>query len=100
MRALALHAGRPGKSSGLLEPRKTQLHVLATERLVLRWLNAEDADFIFELMNDPDWLRYIGDRGIRTLDDARGFIASGPVAMYARLGFGLYAVELREDRTP
>jgi RimJ/RimL family protein N-acetyltransferase len=76
------------------------LHVLTTERLVLRWLSSEDAEFIFELMNDPDWLRYIGDRGIRTVDDARGFIASGPVAMYARLGFGLYAVELREAHTP
>jgi ribosomal-protein-alanine N-acetyltransferase len=76
------------------------LHVLTTERLVLRHLAADDADFIVALMNDPDWLRYIGDRGIRTADDARGYIASGPVDMYARLGFGLYAVELRDDGTP
>jgi RimJ/RimL family protein N-acetyltransferase len=76
------------------------LNVLSTERLVLRWLAAEDADFILELMNDPDWLRFIGDRGIRTADDARGYIAAGPASMYARLGFGLYAVELREGGTP
>ena len=76
------------------------VHVLATERLVLRRLVADDADFILELMNDPDWLRFIGDRGIRTADDARGYIATGPGGMYARLGFGLYAVELREDQTP
>jgi RimJ/RimL family protein N-acetyltransferase len=76
------------------------LHVLETERLVLRWLAAEDADFILELMNDPDWLRYIGDRGIRTADDARNYIATGPVAMYSRLGFGLYAVELKESHAP
>jgi RimJ/RimL family protein N-acetyltransferase len=76
------------------------LIVLSTERLVLRHLTAEDADFILALMNDPDWLRYIGDRGIRTADDARGYIATGPVDMYARLGFGLYAVELREDGIP
>jgi RimJ/RimL family protein N-acetyltransferase len=76
------------------------LHVLATERLDLRRLTVDDAEFIFELTNDPDWLRFIGDRGIRTLDDARGYIETGPLAMYARLGFGLYAVELREGRTP
>src|SRR5215218_10903110 len=79
---------------------RSRLHVLSTERLVLRRLAAEDAEFILELMNDPDWLRFIGDRGIRTVEDARGYIATGPVDMYARLGFGLYAVELREDRTP
>ena len=76
------------------------MRVLSTERLVLRWLAAEDADFIVELTNDPDWLRFIGDRGIRTADDARGYIATGPASMYARLGFGLYAVELGEGGMP
>ena len=50
-------------------------------------------------MNDPDWLRFIGDRGVRTVDDARGYIEKGPMQMYARLGFGLYLVELK-DATP
>jgi len=76
------------------------VQVLETERLALRWLAEGDADFIVELMNDPDWLRFIGDRGIRTADDARAYIATGPAAMYARLGFGLYAVELKETRAP
>jgi RimJ/RimL family protein N-acetyltransferase len=76
------------------------LHVLDTERLTLRWLTAEDADFILELTNDPDWLRFIGDRGIRDADDARAYIATGPVDAYARLGFGLFAVELKETRVP
>lgn len=74
--------------------------VLETERLVLRRLTEEDAPFIFELVNDPAWLRFIGDRGVRTLDDARDYIVKGPVAMYSRLGFGLYLVELKEARTP
>jgi len=76
------------------------VNVLATERLVLRWLAADDAEFILELMNDPDWLRFIGDRGIRTVEDARGYIANGPADMISRLGFGLYAVERSKDRTP
>jgi RimJ/RimL family protein N-acetyltransferase len=73
------------------------LRVLETERLLLRWLEASDAGFILELLNDPDWLRYIGDRGVRTVEDARNYIATGPRELYARLGFGLYAVELKES---
>lgn len=76
------------------------MEVLRTDRLVLRWLTVEDAAFIHELMNDPDWLRYIGDRGIRTLEDARTYLLQGPIAMYARVGFGLYRVELRESGVP
>lgn len=52
---------------------------------------------MLELMNDPDWLRYIGDRGVRTLEDARAYLHAGPLAMYDALGFGLYCVELRES---
>ena len=76
------------------------MNVLETERLVLRHLDAGDAAFIFELVNDPDWLRYIGDKGVRNLDDARAYIANGPVAMYGRVGFGLYCVELKGGATP
>lgn len=75
-------------------------HVLTTGRLLLRRLGDEDASFIVELMNDPDWLRYIGDRGVRTPDDARGYIATGPGAMYARYGYGLYAVERCDEPGP
>ncbi|MFL5385563.1 MAG: GNAT family N-acetyltransferase [Longimicrobiaceae bacterium] len=73
---------------------------ITTERLVLRELADDDAAFIVELMNDPDWLRFIGDRGMRTLDDARGYIATGPREMYARHGYGLYAVERRNEPGP
>jgi RimJ/RimL family protein N-acetyltransferase len=47
------------------------LIVLETERLSLRHLADEDAAFVLELVNDPDWLRFIGDRGVRSPDDAR-----------------------------
>ncbi|MDB6166666.1 MAG: Protein N-acetyltransferase, RimJ/RimL family [Lacunisphaera sp.] len=60
-----------------------------TERLVLRPLGLEDAAFVLELVNDPSWLRYIGDRGIRTLDAARDYIRNGPMASHAKHGFGL-----------
>jgi RimJ/RimL family protein N-acetyltransferase len=76
------------------------LQILSTARLNLRHLTLDDANFIFALTNDPDWIRFIGDRGIRTTDDACNYIANGPVAMYSQHGFGLYAVERREDHSP
>jgi RimJ/RimL family protein N-acetyltransferase len=76
------------------------LKVLETDRLVLRWLSADDAEFILELLNDPAFLRFIGDKGVRTLEDARNYIWNGPVDMYARLGFGLYRVGLKEGSVP
>ena len=80
-------------------PEKTRT-VIATERLILRWFDLDDAAFVFELVNDPDWLRHIGDKGVRDLDGARGYIANGPHASYARFGFGLWRVELKDGGTP
>jgi len=74
--------------------------VARTPRLTLRWLSADDADFILALVNDPDWIRYIGDRGIHSVEDALAYIESGPRAMYQRLGFGLYAVTLNRGGQP
>ncbi|HEX7403634.1 MAG TPA: GNAT family N-acetyltransferase [Usitatibacter sp.] len=72
------------------------MKVLQTERLALRELTVDDAVFIRELVNEPSWIRFIGDRGVRSVDDARAYLEKGPIAMYARFGFGLWAVELKE----
>lgn len=71
--------------------------VLQTPRLNLRRLDAEDAPFIVELLNDAAFLRYIGDKRVRTLEDARQYILTGPLDSYERFGFGLYLVELKES---
>jgi RimJ/RimL family protein N-acetyltransferase len=76
------------------------LKVLETDRLILRRLSVADAAFILDLVNDPDWLRFIGDKGVRTLDDARNYIQNGPLDMYDRHGFGLWCVELKSDGSP
>jgi RimJ/RimL family protein N-acetyltransferase len=83
-----------------INARKARVTVIETERLILRRLEADDAAFILELVNDPAWLRYIGDKGVSNLDDARAYIRNGPVDMYTRLGFGLYRVELKDGGTP
>lgn len=69
---------------------------LVTPRLLLRRFIEDDAPFVLELLNDPDWLKYIGDNAVRTLDDARAYLREGPLAMYARFGFGLLAVDLKD----
>lgn len=74
--------------------------VLETGRLTLRRLSPDDAPFMLALLNEPSFIRNIGDRGVRTLDDARTYIATGPLASYDRFGFGLYLVELKDDATP
>ncbi|MGH9442568.1 MAG: GNAT family N-acetyltransferase [Thermoanaerobaculia bacterium] len=73
---------------------------LETERLFLRRLTPGDAGFVLELLNDPDWLRFIGDRGVRTLEDARDYIVKGPMEMYAQFGLGLLLVEMKEGHAP
>ena len=74
--------------------------VLETERLSLRRFTVDDAGFILTLLNEPAFLRYIGDKKVRNLDDARQYILNGPVASYERHGFGLNCVELRDSHTP
>ncbi len=74
--------------------------VLETQRLALRELTAGDAPFILKLLNEDGFLEFIGDKGVRSLADARQYIARGPVDSYRRHGFGLYLASLREDGTP
>ena len=70
--------------------------VLETERLLLRYASVDDADFVLTLLNEPSFLRFIGDRGVRTLDDARRYIAERFIDSYERNGFGLWVVERKE----
>jgi RimJ/RimL family protein N-acetyltransferase len=72
------------------------LKVIETDRLILRWLSVDDAEFLLELMNDPSWLQFIGNKSVKTIEDARGSILNKHVEMYQRLGFGLYLTELKD----
>lgn len=73
---------------------------LLTPRSRLRPLALTDDAFILQLLNEPGWLRFIGDKGVRSLEDARRYIETGPRAMYARHGFGLLLVERLDDGVP
>jgi [ribosomal protein S5]-alanine N-acetyltransferase len=74
------------------------MFVIETERLTLRHLSPEtDAEFILRLLNEPSFLQYIGDKKVRTLDDARAYIRNGPMKSYEANGFGLLRVGLKEN---
>ena len=74
--------------------------VVETSRLTLRHLNETDGDFIFRLLNEPSFLEFVGDKGVRTIEDAKTYISDGPMASYSEHGFGLYLVERSADGAP
>ncbi len=63
-------------------------------------MDPDDAPFILKLLNEPSFLRFIGDKKVRTVQDAEQYILNGPVSSYNRNGFGLCLVELKETHTP
>lgn len=72
------------------------MKIFDTERLLLREMDSViDAEFIFEILNTPKFIKYIGDRGVRSVEEASEFIENRYRASYREHGFGLYAVELR-----
>lgn len=73
------------------------MHIFETKRLVLSRLTLGDAPFILELVNDPSWIRFIGDKNVHSLKAAKEYIRNGPQKSYARFGFGLYAVKLKRS---
>ena len=73
------------------------MNVIETGRLRLRWFAEPDAAFILELLNEPEWKQYIGDKNVTTLAAARDYIESGPCTSYRRYGFGLWAMQRKSD---
>lgn len=72
------------------------MQVLETARLRLRRLTPEDAPFVLALLNAPLFIRFVGDKSIRTEEGARDYIVNGPMASYAKHGFGLFHVSLKD----
>ena len=74
------------------------MFILETERLTLQHLSPDaDAEFVLRLLNEPSFLQYIGDKKVRTLDDARAYMRNGPMKSYKENGFGLFRVGLKEN---
>ena len=76
------------------------VNITKTARLALRELTLADAAFMLKLLNEPAFVRYVGDRGVRTLAQARDYLLQGPINSYRIRGFGLYLMELKHAPTP
>ena len=70
---------------------------LETERLHLRRISLDDAEFMLEIWNDPAFVRHVGDRGVRTIEQAHEAMKSGALKLYADYGYGPYAMVLKSD---
>ena len=68
-----------------------------TKRLILTPTSEQDAAFIFELFNTPKWIKYIGDRNIRTVENARDYIQTKMIPQLKRLGYSSYTVLRKSD---
>ena len=82
----------------MTEPRSKRS--LTTERLSLRWFTEADVELMLAVWNDPAFVRYVGDRGIRTLDEAEEALANGILATYRDHGYGPYRVATRDGDRP
>jgi len=74
--------------------------ITQSERLILTKVSLSDAAFIRQLLNSHGWLKYIGDKGVRSTNDARAYIRERLIASYHDNGFGLYKMVLREEQKP
>jgi len=74
--------------------------VLESERLILRKFNLTDTKFIIQLLNSEGWIKYIGDRNIKTEEQAKEYLLNGPIKSYHENGFGLSLVELKITNEP
>jgi len=74
--------------------------ILQTDRLVVEEATLEDSSFIFELLNSPTWLEFIGDRGIKTTEEAKIYVQKSLIDSYEKNCFGLYKISLKDNSIP
>lgn len=74
--------------------------MIETDRLLLEKFTVDDAAFMLALLNTPSWIEFIGDRNVRTLDEARQYILNGALKTYKQFGFGPYLVKLKVGDIP
>lgn len=75
------------------------MSIISTSRLELREICEDDAPFILELLNTPSWLKFIGDRNLHSIEDAKKYIINRLIPSYRIFGFGFYLTKLTENNT-
>jgi len=73
------------------------MNLLETDRLLINKITIDDAEFILELMNDKDWIKNIGDKGVRTIEDAQAYIQNRFLKTYTESNCGFYSLNLKKN---
>ncbi|MGB3588188.1 MAG: GNAT family N-acetyltransferase [Tunicatimonas sp.] len=76
------------------------MRILETDRLVIEQASTDDASFFYRLLNSPTWLKYIGDRGIRSEEDAQSYIEDNFIGSYQEFGHGLFKMVRKDGSVP
>lgn len=74
--------------------------VATTQRLLIQQFDLNDAKYILRQLNDESFIRFIVDKNVRSIDDAKSYLKNGPMISYKKYGFGLNLVLLKESKTP
>ena len=74
------------------------MKILETERTILREVTTDDAEFILDLLNQPPFIKFIGDRNVRNVVQARDYIESRFTESYKRFGFGMWVVAFKDNQ--
>ena len=74
--------------------------ICETQRLIIRRFNLDDAEFVVQLLNDEYFIRYIADKNVRSISDAKEYLNNGAISSYRHYGFGLNLVLLKESKVP
>ncbi|HLT32888.1 MAG TPA: GNAT family N-acetyltransferase [Aquaticitalea sp.] len=72
--------------------------IAETDRLIIAEITLEDAPFMLELLNTPNWVKFIGDRNVKTVHEAEMYLKNGILKSYAESGFGFYKLLLKEEK--
>lgn len=75
------------------------MKIVETDRLILQEFSTNDADFVLQLLNEPAFHQYIGDKGVRTVDDAISYLYNGPIGSYKKYGYGLWLAKIKKNNT-
>ncbi|MEZ4809127.1 MAG: GNAT family N-acetyltransferase [Allomuricauda sp.] len=74
--------------------------IIETERLIIAEVDLNDTGFIVQLLNSPTWLQFIGDKGVRNVEQAQKYIEESLIGAYRKNGFGLYKLCVKESLVP
>lgn len=73
---------------------------LESKRLLIRDTFVSDAPFYFELFNDPDWIKFISDKNLKSVEETEVYLKDILFKNSKTGGLGFFTVILKETGEP